>query len=122
MYAGDDTWAYMIAYDGSAGHIALKVTSGFALTWATKINCDHQSAGQCYNSTYGFSDSDGTNIHSAYTVESPSKYTIYYTLDIDTGLTDITLKQTISLSSGYPVSSTIYVVIILSESLINTKD
>ena len=45
-------------------------------------------------STNGFSDSDGTNIHSAYTLEDSPKYTLYFVLDIDTGSNVTAAKKT----------------------------
>ena len=45
-------------------------------------------------STNGFSDSDGTNIHSAYTLEDSPKYTLYFVLNIDTGNNVTAVKKT----------------------------
>ena len=45
-------------------------------------------------STNGYSDSDGTNIHSAYTLEDSPKYTLYFVLNIDSGNNVTTVKRT----------------------------
>ena len=84
----------MIAYDSTIGHYATKLDSNLTYLWMTGINCTTPTPSKCLASTNGFSDSDGTNIHSAYTLQDTPKYTLYFALDLSTGNNVTTVKKT----------------------------
>ena len=84
----------MIAFDTSIGHYAIKLDSDLNYLWMIQINCASLTPSKCLTSTNGFSDSDGTNIHSAYTLQDTPKYTIYFILDINTGSNITTVMRT----------------------------
>ena len=83
----------MIAFDAT-GHYAIKLHSNMTYEWMVEINCSTPNPTKCLSSTNGFSDSDGTNIHSAYTLQDSPKYTLYFVLDISTGSNVTTIKKT----------------------------
>ena len=84
----------MIAFDTAIGHYAIKLDSDLNYLWMVQIDCASLTPSKCLASTNGYSDSDGTNIHSAYTIEDTPKYTIYFILDINTGSNVTTVMRT----------------------------
>ena len=39
VYTNSDDWVYMIAFDSTVGHYAIKFDSNLAYLWITKIDC-----------------------------------------------------------------------------------
>ena len=44
VYTNQDTWLYMIAYDSTIGHYAIKVHSNLTYIWTTGIDCTAPSS------------------------------------------------------------------------------
>ena len=104
-YAINDTDAYMIA-SNDFNHIAVRIDNSTNVHFQVLIDCNVSGdTSHCESSIYGFSDSDGTNVHSAYTLNLFPRYTIYFSLDMATGLTDTTLKRTNSENQELLISS-----------------
>ena len=83
----------MIFFEKTVAHFGVKVNSSLDIQWMVGVNCNSVGA-RCNSSSYGYSDSDGTNIHSAYTIIDSPKYTIYFSLDLASGTASQTLRRT----------------------------
>ena len=83
----------MIFFEKTVAHFGVKVNSSLNIQWMVGVNCNSVGA-RCNSSSYGYSDSDGTNIHSAYTIIDSPKYTIYFSLDLASGTASQTLRRT----------------------------
>ena len=107
LYSNSDEWLYaLIVTDSYVIRPSMFNITTTSLSWSKQISC----SSNCPVANEGFSDYDGTNIHSSFTFSTTNSYSLYIVLDRVTGNIVNSMKQTddeIQVSSLYVDSNSI---------------